>query len=91
VKDLCYKFLIFSYVALFALTSSTKTLITFYHLIRHAKTLKDLGAQAKAVLVLCFAESNDQALRNYSAAIKQAPFLATSALKAHKALTPKVN
>jgi hypothetical protein len=30
-------------------------------------------------------------LRNYSAAAKQAPFLATLALRAHKALIPKVN
>jgi hypothetical protein len=53
--------------------------------------LKNLRAQAKAVLVLCFAKSSDQALRNYSAAAKQAPFFATSALRAHKAFTPKVN
>jgi hypothetical protein len=30
-------------------------------------------------------------LRNYSTAAKQAPFLVTSALKAHKAFTFKVN
>jgi hypothetical protein len=30
-------------------------------------------------------------LRNYSAAVKQAPFFATSALKVYKALTPKIN
>jgi hypothetical protein len=53
--------------------------------------LKDSEAQARAVLVLCFAKSSDQALRNYNTAIKQAPFLATSALKAHKAFTSKVN
>jgi hypothetical protein len=37
------------------------------------------------------AKLSDKALRNYSAAIKQAPFLTAFALKAHKAFTPKVN
>jgi hypothetical protein len=90
-KDLCYKFLIFSYTALLILASSTKTLTFSYYLTRHTKTLKNLEAQAKAVLVLCFVKSSDQALRNYSAAVKQAPFFATSALRAHKALTLKIN
>jgi hypothetical protein len=59
--------------------------------IRHAKTLKNSGAQAKAVLVSRFAKLSNQALRNYSAAAKQAPLLATFALRAHKALTLKVD
>jgi hypothetical protein len=59
VKDLCYKFLIFSYTALFTLADNTKTLIFSYYLIEHVKTLKSLRAQAKAVLVLCFAKSSD--------------------------------
>jgi hypothetical protein len=88
---LCYKFLIFSYTALFILASNTKTLTFSYYLTKHAETLKDLGTQARAVLVLCFAKSSDQALRNYSVAAKRAPFLVISALRAHKALTSKVN
>jgi hypothetical protein len=90
-EDLCCEFLIFSHTALFTLAGNTKTLTSFYYLIRHAKTLKDSGAQARAVSVSRFAKSSDQALRNYSAAAKQAPPLATSALRAHKALTPKVD
>jgi hypothetical protein len=94
-KNLCYKFLIFSYTALFILADSTKTntrtLIFFYYLTRHAKTLKNLEAQAKAVLALCLAESSDKAPRNYSAAVKQAPFSAVFALRAHKAFTLKVD
>jgi hypothetical protein len=53
--------------------------------------LKNLGAQAKAVLALRLAESSDKALCNYSAAVKQASPSAASALKAHKAFIPKVN
>jgi hypothetical protein len=53
--------------------------------------LKDSEAQAKAVLVLRFAKSNDQALRNYSTAAKQALFFVTFVLRAHKAFTPKVD
>jgi hypothetical protein len=53
--------------------------------------LKDSEAQARAALVSRFTESSDQALRNYNTAAKQAPLLAISALKAHKALTFKVN
>jgi hypothetical protein len=34
---------------------------------------------------------NDKTLRNYSAAVKQAPSSAASALRAHKAFTLKVN
>jgi hypothetical protein len=53
--------------------------------------LKNLGARAKAASVSRFAKSNDQALCNYSAAAKQAPFFAISALRAHKALIPKID
>jgi hypothetical protein len=53
--------------------------------------LKNSGAQAKAVSVSRFAKSSDQALYNYNIAAKQAPSLATSTLKAHKAFTLKVN
>jgi hypothetical protein len=92
---LCYKFLIFSYIALFTLVSSTKinirTFISSYYLTKHAKTLKNLGAQAKAVSALRLAKSNDKALCNYSAAVKRAPFPAAFALRAHKAFTFKVN
>jgi hypothetical protein len=91
VEDLCCEFFIFNHKALFTLTNSIKTLTSSHYLTRHAKTLKDSEAQARAVLVSRFAESSNQALRNYSAAAKQAPFLATSALKAHKAFTPKVD
>jgi hypothetical protein len=42
-------------------------------------------------LVSRFAKSSNQALRNYNTAVKQAPFLVISALKAHKASTLKVN
>jgi hypothetical protein len=37
------------------------------------------------------AKSSDKTLRNYSAAVKQAPSPAASALKAYKAFTSKVN
>jgi hypothetical protein len=90
-EDLCREFLTFSYTALLTLTGSTKTLTFSYHLTGHAETLKNSGARARAASVLRFAESSDQALRNYSAAAKQAPSLATSALRAHKALTPKID
>jgi hypothetical protein len=53
--------------------------------------LKNSGAQAKAVLALCLAELSNKALCNYSVAVKQAPFSAALALKAHKAFTLKVN
>jgi hypothetical protein len=53
--------------------------------------LKNLGAQAKAILALCLAKSSDKALCNYNAAVKQVPFFAVSALRAHKAFTPKVD
>jgi hypothetical protein len=81
----------FSYTAFLILADNIKTLTFFYYLIKHAKTLKDLEAQAKAILVSRFAELNDQALRNYNTAAKQAPLLTTSALRAHKALTPKID
>jgi hypothetical protein len=88
---LCCEFLTFSYTALSTLAGNTKTLTFSYHLTGHAKTLKNSEARARATSVSRFAKSSDQALRNYSAAAKQAPLLATSALRAHKALTPKVN
>jgi hypothetical protein len=88
---LCYKFFIFSYTALLTLANSIKTLTFSYYFIRHAKILKDLEAQAKAILVLRFAKSSNQALRNYNTAAKQAPFFVTFALRAHKALTFKVD
>jgi hypothetical protein len=92
---LYYKFFIFSYTALFTLANSTKTntkTLTFsYYLTRYAKTLKNLEAQAKAVSVSRLAESSDKALRNYSAAVKQAPLPAALALRAHKAFTFKVD
>jgi hypothetical protein len=91
VKDLCYEFLIFSHTALLILAGSIKTLTSSHYLTEHAETLKDLGARARAVSVSRFAELSDQAPRNYSAAAKQAPSLATPTLKAHKALTPKVD
>jgi hypothetical protein len=95
VKNLCYKFLIFSHTALLILTDSTKTntktLTSSYYLTKHAKTLKNSEAQARAVLVLCLAKSSDKAPRNYSAAVKQAPLSTASALRAHKAFTLKVN
>jgi hypothetical protein len=53
--------------------------------------LKNLGAQAKAVSASRLAESSDKALRNYSAAVKQALPPTASALRAYKASTPKVN
>jgi hypothetical protein len=37
------------------------------------------------------AESSNKASRNYSAAVKQAPLPAASALRAYKTFTPKVN
>jgi hypothetical protein len=88
---LCYKFLIFSYTALFTLASSTKTLTSFYYLTKHVKTLKNSEAKARAILVLCLAKSDDQALYNYNVVTKQAPSLVTLALRAHKAPTPKIN
>jgi hypothetical protein len=91
VEDLCCEFLIFSHKALFTLASNIKTLTFFHYLTRHAKTLKDLEARARAVLVLRFAKSSDQAPRNYSTAAKRASLLITSALRAHKALTLKVD
>jgi hypothetical protein len=56
---MCYKFLIFNHTALFILASSIKTLTFFYYFIRHAKTLKNLRAQAKAVSVSRFIKSSD--------------------------------
>jgi hypothetical protein len=53
--------------------------------------LKNLGAQAKAVLASRLAELSNKALRNYSAAVKQAPPSAALVLKAHKAFTSKVD
>jgi hypothetical protein len=53
--------------------------------------LKNLKAQARAVLALRLAESSNKALCNYNAAVKQAPSFAASALRAHKAFIPKVN
>jgi hypothetical protein len=91
VKDLCCEFLTFSHTALFTLTGSTKTLTSSHYFIRHAKTLKDSGARARAVLVSRFAESSDQAPCNYSTAAKRAPSLVTPALRAHKALTSKID
>jgi hypothetical protein len=92
---LCYKFLIFSYTALFTLVNSiktnTKTLTFFYYFTRHAKTLKNSEAQARAVSASRLAESSNKALCNYSTAVKQASSSAASALKAHKAFTFKVN
>jgi hypothetical protein len=92
---LCYKFFIFNYTALFILASNTKTntktLISSYYLTKHAKTLKNLRTQARVVLALCLAKSSDKALCNYNTAVKQAPFSAAPALKAHKASTFKVN
>jgi hypothetical protein len=94
-KDLCREFLIFSYTALLILTGSTKTntrtLTSFYYLTGHAKTLKNSEAQARAVSASRLAESSNKALCNYSAAVKRAPSPAASALKAHKAFTPKVD
>jgi hypothetical protein len=53
--------------------------------------LKNSGAQARAVSVLRLAKSSNKAPRNYSAAVKQAPFLAAFTLKAHKAFIFKVD
>jgi hypothetical protein len=76
VKDLYREFLTFSHTALFILTNNTKTntktLIFSYYLTKHAKTLKNLKTQAKAVSASRLAESSDKASRNYSAAVKQA-------------------
>jgi hypothetical protein len=92
---LCYKFLIFNHTALFTLANSTKTntrtLISSYYFTRHAKTLKNSKAQARAVLALRLAELSDKALCNYSTAVKQASSSAAFALRAHKASTLKVN
>jgi hypothetical protein len=90
-EDLCREFLTFSHTALLILTDSTKTLTFSHHFTGHTKILKDLGARARAVSVSRFTELSDQAPRNYSTAAKQAPSLATPALRAHKALTPKVD
>jgi hypothetical protein len=94
-KDLCYEFLIFSYTALFTLAGSiktnTRTFISSYYLTGHAETLKNLRAQARAVSASRLAESSNKAPRNYSAAVKRAPSSAASALRAHKAFTPKVD
>jgi hypothetical protein len=94
-EDLCREFLIFSYTAFFTLASSTKTntrTLTFsYYLTRHVKTLKNSEAQARAVSALRLTKSNDKALRNYSAAVKQAPFSAVLTLRVYKAFTFKVN
>jgi hypothetical protein len=77
------------------LANSTKTnirtLTSFYYFTKHTKTLKNLGARARAVSASRLAESSDKALCNYSTAVKQAPFSAVSALKAYKAFTPKIN
>jgi hypothetical protein len=92
---LCCEFFIFSYTVLFILVNSTKTntktLIFFYYLTKHTKTLKNSEAQAKAVLALCLAELSNKALCNYNTAVKQAPPSAILALKAHKAFTFKIN
>jgi hypothetical protein len=48
--------------------------------------LKNLRAQAKAVLVSRFTKLSD-----YNIAVKQAPFFITTALRAHKAFTLKIN
>jgi hypothetical protein len=92
---LCYKFFIFSHIVLFTLANNTKintkTLTFFYYFTRHAKTLKNSEAQARAVSALCLTESSDKALCNYSAAVKWAFSSAVSALKAHKAFIPKVD
>jgi hypothetical protein len=53
--------------------------------------LKNSRAQARTVSASRLAESSNKALCNYSAAVKQAPSSAASALRAHKAFTPKVN
>jgi hypothetical protein len=53
--------------------------------------LKNSEARARAVSALRLAKSSNKAPRNYSAAVKQAPPSAASALKAHKASTLKVN
>jgi hypothetical protein len=52
--------------------------------------LKNSGTQARAALALRLAESSDKTPRNYSAAVKQAPPSAASALRAHKVFTSKV-
>jgi hypothetical protein len=92
---LCCEFLIFNYTAFFILASNTKintrTFIFFYYLTRHAKTLKNSGAQARAASASRLAESSDKALCNYSAAVKQALSSAASALRAHKAFIFKVD
>jgi hypothetical protein len=94
-EDLCREFLTFSHTAFFTLAGSTKTntrtLTSSYYLTGHAKTLKNSGARARAVSASRLAESSDKASRNYSAAVKQAPFPVASALRAHKAFTPKVD
>jgi hypothetical protein len=94
-KDLCCEFLTFSHTALFTLAGSTKTntrtLISSHYLTRHAETLKNSEARARAVSASRLAESSDKALRNYSAAVKRAPPSAASALRAHKASIPKVD
>jgi hypothetical protein len=53
--------------------------------------LKNSEAQAKAISALCLTELSNKALCNYSTAVKQAPFFAVPALKAHKAFIFKVN
>jgi hypothetical protein len=53
--------------------------------------LKNLGAQAKAVLASHLTKSSDKALCNYNTAVKQAPFSAAFALKTHKAFTFKID
>jgi hypothetical protein len=92
---LCCEFLTFSYTAFLTLTNSTKTnnkiFTFFYYLTKHAKTLKNSGAQARAVLASRLAELSNKALRNYNTAVKRAPFFAALALRAHKASTSKVN
>jgi hypothetical protein len=53
--------------------------------------LKNLETQARAVSALCLAELSNKALCNYNTAVKQAPFFAAFALKAHKAFISEVN
>jgi hypothetical protein len=49
------------------------------------------NSEAKAILALRLTKSNNKALRNYSAAVKRAPFLTVFTLKAYKAFTFKIN